>query len=97
MDVLRPGKAGEEGAAGEALEIEREIGLWETGFAQPLLEPEEAAEAAELAAGEVQDVVEIGVALEERGPLGIDQPVELEIGARALERVDDGQGVDDVA
>ena len=90
-------EAGDEGAAEEALEIEDEVGFAGGDLFRPAGDARPAGGAAELAAGEVDDFIDMRVAIEERCPFGIDEPAEVRVRPAFFDEGDGGEGVDDVA
>ena len=95
--AIGAGEFGDEGAAEEALEIEDEVGFAGGDFFRPAGDARPAGGAAELAAGEVDDFIDVRVAVEERGPFGIDEPAEVRVRPALFDDGDGGEGVDDVA
>ena len=91
-------EAGEESAFGEALEIDGDV---ELVLAELAFEGSDAAEesgrASPFFAGVEDDVVELGVVLEELSGGGLDEPDDVGVGFGASEGVEAGQCVDDVA
>ena len=90
-------EAGDEGAAEESLEIEDEVGFARGDLFRPAGNARPAGGAAELTAGEVDDFIDVRVAVEERRPLGIDEPAEVRVRPAFFDEGDGGEGVDDVA
>ena len=90
-------EAGDEGAAEEALEIEDEVGFAGGDLFRPAGNARPAGGAAELAAGEEDDFIDVRVAVEEGSPLGIDEPTEVRRRPALFDEGDGGEGVDDVA
>ena len=91
---------GDEDAAEKALEVEGEIeaaGGEGAGLAAPGEEAGDGVHAAELAARERDNGGEVGVAVEQGGPFRVHDPVEAGGGVCQLERMDGGEGVDDIA
>ena len=90
-------EAGDEGGAEEALEIEDQVGFAGGDLFRPAGDARPAGGAAELAAGEVDDFIDVRVAVEQRCPFGIDEPAEVGRGPAPFDEGDGGEGVDDVA
>src|SRR5580692_2969235 len=97
MDGSRAGDARDEGAAEQSLEIERENGFYAADRAKPVAQFEEIGRLDEVLARKVDDFVEVGIAGKERGPFGIDYPADFQARVCALEQVNRGERVDDVA
>ena len=87
-----------ERGAQQSLEVEDEIGR--CLFPQiptPAVEAEPAARSTEIGARENERLVDVRIALEERGPLGIDHPRDLRGGKLGPQGGNSGKGMDDIA
>ena len=90
-------EAANEGAAEEALEIEDEVRRARGDLFRPAGDARPAGRPAELAARKVDDFIDVRVAVEQRRPLGVDQPAEVRLRPALFDEGDGGEGVDDVA
>ena len=80
----------EESIFGQALEIEYEVGFALRGLFCPGGNPREAGEAAEFAARENYDFIDVRIAVEQRRPFGIDEPAQVRARPVALDQCGGG-------